>query len=210
MKELDLLKKNWQKSENSFEQISEKELYKMLHHKSSSIVKLILIISIIEVLFWTFMNVFFNSDDYFKKLHHDEILVYMKIFTYFNYAVVLFFIYLFYKNYVNITTTASTKQLMKDILKTRKTVQYYVYYNLVMIVLSSVTGFYIAFAYNPEISSLRDKINADPQAMLIVIGILGLLTLLLFGFFWLIYRVLYGTLLRKLYSNYKELKKIDL
>jgi hypothetical protein len=40
------------------------------------------------------------------------------------------FIYLFYKNYIRISTIASTKQLMKDILKTRKTVQYYVWYNL--------------------------------------------------------------------------------
>jgi hypothetical protein len=31
-----------------------------------------------------------------------------------------------------------------------------------------------------------------------------------FGAFWLFYRVLYGILLRRLYANYKELKKIDL
>ena len=99
MKELDLLKKNWKNSENSFEQISEKDLYKMLHHKSSSIVKLILILSIAEVLFWTFISVFFNGDEYLKKLHHDEIFVYLKVITYFNYAVILVFIYLFYKNY---------------------------------------------------------------------------------------------------------------
>ena len=210
MKELDLLKKNWQKSENSFEQISEKELYKMLHHKSSSIVKLILIISVIEVLFWTFISVCFNGDEYFKKLHHDEVLVYLKALTYFNYAVVLVFIYLFYKNYKMISTTASTKQLMKDILKTRKTVHCYVYYNLIMIVLSLIAGFYMAFAFNPEVSLLRDKIASDPKAMVIVVGLLTLVTLVFFGVFWLFYRLLYGTLLRKLYANYNELKKIDL
>jgi len=48
MKELDLLKKDWQKSGNSFEQISEGEIYKMLHKKSSSVVKWILIVSILE------------------------------------------------------------------------------------------------------------------------------------------------------------------
>ena len=46
MKELDLLKKDWKKNSDSFEQISEKEIYKMIHKKSSSIVKWILIISI--------------------------------------------------------------------------------------------------------------------------------------------------------------------
>ena len=210
MKELDLLKKNWKNSENSFEQISEKDLYKMLHHKSSSIVKLILIISIVEVLFWTFLNVFFSGDEYFKKLHHEEIFVYANMIMYFNYVVVLVFIYLFYKNYKMISTLTTTKQLMKDILKTKKIVNYYVYYNLGMIVLTSLSAFYMAFAFNPEISSLRDKIASDPKAMAIVIGIVVVITLAFFGVFWLIYRLLYGTLLRKLHSNYKELQKIDL
>jgi DNA-binding CsgD family transcriptional regulator len=44
------IKKDWQKSDNSFNQISETEIYKMIHKKSSSIVKWILIISILEVL----------------------------------------------------------------------------------------------------------------------------------------------------------------
>ncbi|MFT5964898.1 MAG: hypothetical protein ACI9L6_001650, partial [Flavobacterium sp.] len=35
MKELDLLKKDWKKNENSFEQISETEIYQMIHKKSS-------------------------------------------------------------------------------------------------------------------------------------------------------------------------------
>ena len=47
MKELDLLKKDWQKN-NAFEQVSEVEIYKMLHQKSSSIVKWILIVSLLE------------------------------------------------------------------------------------------------------------------------------------------------------------------
>lgn len=210
MKELDLLKKNWKNSENSFEQISEKDLYKMLHHKSSSIVKLILIISIIEVLFWTFLNVFFSGDEYFKKLHHEEIFVYADMIMYFNYVVVLVFIYLFYKNYKMISTLTTTKQLMKDILKTKKIVNCYVYYNLGMIVLTSLSAFYMAFAFNPEISSLKDKIVSDPKAMAIVVGIVVVITLAFFGVFWLIYRLLYGRLLRKLYGNYKELQKIDL
>ena len=31
MKELDLLKKDWQKIDNSFEQVSEIDIYKMIH-----------------------------------------------------------------------------------------------------------------------------------------------------------------------------------
>jgi hypothetical protein len=210
MKELDLLKKDWQKSSNSFEQVSEIEIYKMIHKKSSSIVKWIFIISILEVLLWTSLNVCFSSDDYLKKMNHEEIILYLDIFNYFSYGVMLVFIYFFYKNYVTISATVSTKQLMKDILKTRKTVQYYVWYNLGMIVLSSIIAFYITFAYNPEMNVLKDKITTNGKAMAITIGFLILTTLVFFGAFWLFYRVLYGILLRRLHANYKELKKIDL
>ncbi len=210
MKELDLLKKDWQKNDTSFVVVSETEIYKMIHKKSSSIVKWILIISILEVCLWTFLNVFFNSDDYFKEMKHDEIITYINVLNYFSYGVVLVFIYLFYKNYIVISTTVSTKQLMKDILKTRKTVQYYVWYNLGMIVLYCIIGFTIAFTYNPQLSSLRDKIAGDGKILAITIGILVLTTFVFFGIFWLFYRLLYGILLRRLYANYKELKKIDL
>jgi hypothetical protein len=210
MEELDLLKKDWQKNANSFTPITEVEIYKMLHKKSSSIVKWILIISVLEVLLWTSISVIFNTDDYLKKLKHDELIVYFEAFTIFNYGVILFFIYLFYKNYVAISTTASTKQLMSDIMKTRKTVQYYVWYNLGMIVLSLIIGFIIAFAYNPEVSTLRDQIATNSKVMVFTIGILFLTIVAFFGAFWLFYRLLYGILLRKLYANYKELKKIDL
>ena len=53
MDELDILKKDWKKNENSYTQITEKEIYGMLHKKSSSIVKWILVISILEIAFWS-------------------------------------------------------------------------------------------------------------------------------------------------------------
>ncbi|SHM57183.1 hypothetical protein [Flavobacterium xanthum] len=210
MKELDLLKKDWQKDDHSFEQVSEIEIYKMIHKKSSSIVKWILIISILEVLLWTCLSVCFDSDEYLEKIQHSEFIPYFEVLNYANYAVILVFIYLFYKNYILISTTASTKQLMKDILKTRKTVQYYVWYNLAMLVFSLIIGFIIAFVYNPEMEVLKEKIAENNKVMAITIGILLLISLLLFGLLWLFYRLLYGILLRRLYVNYKELKKIDL
>jgi hypothetical protein len=210
MKELDLLKKDWQKNTDSFEQVSETEIYKMIHKKSSSIVKWILIISILEVLLWTALNVCFNNDDYFKKMNHDEIILYLDIFSYFSYGVMLVFIYFFYKNYVRISTTVSTKQLMKDILKTRKTVQYYVYFNLTMIVMSLIVAFIIAFAYDPDTIALTNKIATNGKALAITIVVILMIFIVIVGAFWLFYRVLYGILLRRLYVNYKELKKIDL
>ena len=212
MEELDLLKKAWQKDEHSFQQVTEVEIYKMLHTKSSSIVKWILIISILEVILWTAISIIFNTDDYLKQMHSENLIVYFKVLNYINYAVVIGFIYLFYKNYIKISTTDSTKNLMKDILKTRKTVQYYVWYNLGMITLSMFLGFALAFVYNPQMTLLKDKIAHENgnKTLLITCGIMLLSTIVFVGVFWLFYKLLYGILLRKLNSNYKELKKIDL
>ncbi|MBL7885189.1 MAG: hypothetical protein JNJ52_00445 [Flavobacterium sp.] len=206
MEELDLLKKDWKKSESSFQQITEVDIYKMIHKKSSSIVKWILIISILEVLLWTSVNVVFNTDDYLRQMHGEYLINYLKALTIFNYVVIAIFIYFFYINYRNISATNSTKQLMKDILKTRKTVKYYVWYNLGMIVLSSIAGFILAFSINPKMS----QITHNMKAMVITICILAVFLIVFVGVFWLFYYLIYGTLLRKLFKNYNELKKIDL
>ncbi|MEN2402854.1 hypothetical protein GKZ90_0023910 [Flavobacterium sp. MC2016-06] len=209
MKELDLLKKDWKKSENSFEQISEKEIYKMIHKKSSSNVRWILIISILEILFWTLSNYFSNTDDILHKINHPEIILYMQILMYLTYAITLVFIYLFYKNYKTISTTVSTKLLMSSILRTRKMVQYYVWYNLGNIVISSILSFFISYVYNPDMAFFREKLAQNGIAMIFSVGVFLIITVFLLGFFWCIYRLLYGRLLRRLYANYKELKKID-
>ena len=209
MEELDLLKKDWQKLDN-FNQVSEQDIYGMLQKKSSSIVKWILIISILEFLLWTCLNVFYNADDYLKQIKHPEFIMFSNILTYVSYGVILVFIYFLYQNYKKITTTVSTKQLMNDILRTKKTVQYYVWYNLAMIVLSSILGFAIAFFYNPQITVLRQKMENSNRIMIITMITMIVVTAIFLGIFWLFYKLLYGILLKKLYANYKELKKIDL
>jgi hypothetical protein len=212
MEELDLLKKAWNKDNASFNQVSEEEIYKMLHRKSSSIVKWILIISILEIVLWSAIGLVYNTEDAVKSIHAEGLLIYLRILTYVNYIVVIGFIYCFYKNYTKISTTTSTKQLMNDILKTRKTVRNYVWYNLIMICICSILGFVMAFVYNPEMNAVKEKIaNDESNLILIKIILLLFVTLvLLVGAFWLFYRLLYGILMRRLNTNYKELKKIDL
>lgn len=206
MEELDLLKKDWKKKENSFQQISEVAIYKMIHKESSSTVKWILILSILEVLIWSVVSVFYNSDEYLIKIHSEYLIKYFQILTYVNYAVIAIFIYLFYRNYISISTTTSTKKLMKAILKTRKTVRNYVWYNLAMIAIGMVIGMALAFNTNPEVQNMLQN---DKVFYLTVTFCIIALTIV-FGLFWLFYRLVYGMLLRKLLTNYKELKKIDL
>jgi len=64
MEELDLLKKAWKKDTHSLEQVSEVEIYKMLHKKSSSIVKWIFYISLIELSFGFILNIIMSLTKY--------------------------------------------------------------------------------------------------------------------------------------------------
>jgi len=205
MEELDLLKKDWKKNENSFEQISDVDIYKMLHKKSSSIVKWILIISILEFLLLRGLDFLILFDDEYKtKMSVIHLYDFEIALTTVNYIVLIAFIYLFYKNFKNINTASSTKKLMVDILNTRRMVKYYVWYNLALVAISSAVAVFSEVQYNTTLSGFYEK----HQVALYVLSI-GII-LVLFLIFWLFYKLLYGILLRKLYRNYNELKKIDL
>lgn len=206
MEELDLLKKDWKKSENSFEQLSEKDIYNMIHQKSSSVVKWILIISLIELSIGILLNVLSFDIDFFNKIDANGYSIYIEVLTVVNYVVILFFVYKFFKNYKTISSTDSTKKLMDDIISTRKTVQYYIWYNLIMIAFSGLFGTYVALS----ITEKTKHVTLDTSFMVIFclacILVVGVLVFL----FWLFYKLLYGRLLKKLFNNYNELKKIDL
>jgi hypothetical protein len=203
---LDLLKKDWQKLDNSFEQVSEASIYGMLHKKSSSIVKWILIISLIELGLGVVLSFLSFDMEMLKKIEDSDYGTFLETVTIFNYAVILFFVYRFYINYKKISTTKTTRQLMDDIISTRKTVKHYIFYNLMMVGISVLFAVLYAVDLNPKLDSIT--MNSKN------IAIIGLLcALIIVGFvavFWLFYRLIYGRLLRKLFVNYNELKKIDL
>jgi hypothetical protein len=178
MEELDLLKKAWKKDTHSLEQVSEVEIYKMLHKKSSSIVKWIFYISLIELSFGFILN----------------------------------FIYRFYKMYQRISVVDTTKNLLESILKTRKVVKQYVIFNLVTLALVFAVVFSLGLYYGYIDIMLKKGITTpeiSTKTILISIAIIVLFTSVVTFIFWLFYRLLYGILLRRLYANYKELKKID-
>ena len=212
MDELDLLKKDWKKQESSFQQIDEKEIYGMLHKRSSSIVKWIVIISILELLLWTSISFFTADEKYFKTLKMYHLDTVMPIISFINYGVVLFFIYLFFKNYRAINTTDTVKQLMQNILKTRKTVKYYVWYNLGMTAFLFIVVFFFQFMYDPVIKKMIENASTNINAetfYCIMIVVYAVVIAVFVGLIWIFYRVLYGILMRRLQKNYNELKKID-
>lgn len=204
MDELEILKRDWKKKENSFNQVSEKEIYGMLHKRSSSIVKWILIISILEFLFLRILDIStFFDEDYSNQMKLNHIYEFEKYVTLLNFFVLSIFIYYFYKNFKSINNSSSVKKLMTDIINTRKTVKYYVWYNLILVGISSMFIIFSMFNYNKQINSfyLENKLFFIFIGLTIVVFIIVII--------WLFYKLIYGILLKRLLNNYKELEKMD-
>ena len=205
MDDLDLLKKNWQK-QDSFNQVSEQDIYEMLQKKSSSIVKWLFFMSVLEFLFCTIMNVFTDGDNILGNKKYD---FYFELLEYFSFLVTLIFVYLLWNNYKKISTISNTKKLMSDILNTKKIVNYYVIYNLVTIVFVLIIGFAFLALKNTDNPILAAKIAENPSLVWVLTAIFIVVAIIILAVIWLFYKLLYGILLKKLYSNYEELKKID-
>ena len=209
---LDLLKKDWKKREGNIPQLSYDQIYKMIWKRSSSIVKWIFVISILEFLFWALLTIFMADNDYWtqmERLHLKEFTVATYVI---NYGITFFFIFCFYKNYRRISSTDNVAKLMKNILRTRKTVKYYIGYVLISTALITIIFTYFLLEYHSSNTVVEDieKYSFTPLQWLMFAGIiLGGLAVFL-GIIWLFYRVVYGILLRRLNKNYKELKKLEI
>ncbi|UMB61877.1 hypothetical protein MHL31_06715 [Lutibacter sp. A80] len=211
MDELELLKKDWKKQDAKFPKLSYNEIYKIIHKKSSSVVKWILIICIAELIFWNLLN-FLIPESYLEIYEKFHIKNFLYVTQGLHYIVVLIFIYLFYKNYKAISVVENTNKLMQSIIKTRKTVNYYVYYNLILYVLLSVIVNIIMFS-NPDImlETLTPNNSTVDQNMFLTIMLISqvVAAFIIIGLLWLYYKIIYGILLKKLTKNYKELKSLN-
>ncbi|MBO2545625.1 hypothetical protein J0871_14475 [Salegentibacter sp. BDJ18] len=208
---LDLLKKDWKKREGNIPQLSYDEIYKMLLKRSSSIVKWIFVISILEFLFWALITIFWADHEYWAEMERIHLKEFTVVTYAINYGITFFFIYCFYKNYRRISSTDSVAKLIKNILRTRKTVKYYIGYILISTALITLIYTYFFMNYHATNTVVEDveKYSFTPLQWLMFAGImLGGLAVFL-GIIWLFYRVIYGILLRRLNKNYKELKKLE-
>jgi len=209
MEELDLLKKHWKKSAD-FPQFSKEDIQKIIHKKSTSIVKWIFIISVIEFslgIIGTFaLGRFITTDELIRNNSYDKFETYSPFITIIFYVILAYFVYRFYQMYRKITVDASTRELMKNILKTRTIVNRYILFNVVVVIGSFLIGGIIGMLstdYNKKIA--EDAILINSIMVLVFIVCSALLAVLV----WLFYKLIYGVLLRKLDKNYEELKKID-
>tara|TARA_B100000787_G_scaffold146096_1_gene116576 strand:- start:671 stop:1327 length:657 start_codon:yes stop_codon:yes gene_type:complete len=214
MDELELLKKDWDTSKQNYPNLNKEEIYKLISKRSSSIVKWIFIISVLEFSLWTILSFSLDSSNIaIEKIQSYDYGFIYYLFVGISYIVLFGFMYLFYKNYRNISVTENTKMLMERILKTRKTVKQYVIYNITVMYLGIILGVIMELSSNSETQILISDIKSEGENVIyifyLIVAVLSLIamaliTILFLGFYYLIY----GLLLKRLKINYKELKKI--
>lgn len=199
--DLEQYKKTWTRQPKETQKVSREDIYKMTQAKSSSIVKWIFIIGILEFILLNSSYFFFDFKEImnqYKKLGLEKFIFYSQIILY---AIVIYFLIQFYRNYKKISVTDTTNSLMGKIIKTRRTVRNYVILNLSYIVILLIA---VSIAF---INAIYGDISAKKLTLIIATFIAILIIFL--GIFWLFYQLLYGILLRKLKNNYKELAKLE-
>lgn len=213
MEELEILKKDWKKVDSRYPKLSYDDIYKMILKKSSSIVKWIFIISILEFVFWTVISFALKDADFNKKFESYNAQNIMIPFMILGYIILTYFFYKFFMNYRTISATDNAKRLMENILKTRRTVKHYVAFNLIYLVVSAFLVLGIEINRDETMIATINKAAANGELFkfyAITIISVTLVLALLIGLFLVFYYLIYGLLLKRLNTNYKELKKLEI
>jgi len=205
MEELDILKKNWNKETHP--KITADTIYKMILKKSSSAVKWIFIICMIELGLGLTSGVLLltNSENELNLPMWLETTI-----TITGILIPIIYSYKFFKNYQTINTTSSVKDLLNNIIKTRKTVKQFVLINLsliaVMMIFTSYHTLTMPMGVNNDIAYPLVTIK---DYFILAFAIL-IITAIVIGICLFVYFLLYGILMRKLNKNHNELKQLDL
>ena len=205
-------KKVWKNQPEEKNKISALEIYKMTQSKSNSIVKWIFIIGLLEFVFWFAINYLGTKNGALEPYEKLNLINFIDNFNYFHYVVVVLFLILFYRNFSLISTVDDTKTLMKNILLVRKTVKWYVYYNLINVVVFSIILNILIFNTPDGINILsgidNESFNKEHMMSVFIIAQIVVMAIMIL-ILWLFYYLLYGILLKKLNKNYKELTKLN-
>lgn len=213
MDQLDILKSKWQSQKSDYPTYSTEQITSLLAKKSSSIVKWIFYIGIAEFLILGLITIFYTGN----SAEHDNMVDMIGQEVYYgsyvvSYVVILFFIYKFWKNYKNISADQPSRTLMKNILKTRKTMKYYIWFNLIYVMLFGMIVAVLMVFNNPEFAEIvnsedfqEHKFKFMAGYILFTIVLLATFCAVLYG----VYSLIYGILLKRLKKNYQELKKME-
>ncbi len=212
MEELELLKRDWKKKEDELPRLSRTEIYPMILRRSTSIVKWIFYISIIEFVFWTTLNIVTSDSESWKQMRNIHTYYFMVGLTVLSYIILVYFIYKFHSNYKRISFTDSSKKLMKTILDTKRTVTQYVWFNLSIFMVSLLGMMYGTLRYGQDgekIQQLALQTENETLFWVLICFLCLISTVVFLVLLWLFYKLLYGILLKKLRQNYNELRQME-
>jgi hypothetical protein len=190
--------------EESKIRFSQDDIGQMVQKKSTSIVKWILIISLLEFILPNLLFIFTDFDATKQFYQQYGLSNSMMMYTAIHILVIIGFIFVFYKNYKNISSESTVKNLLGNILKTRRTVKYYIYYNLTIMGIIGINIFYSVY------NSIEFQNTLAEGTSMLKIWVISIILLCLALFiFWVFYRIIYGFFLRKLKKNYAALSHQD-
>lgn len=216
--DLDSFKKTWQEQPVQ-EKYDNTEILQMLNRKSRNYVKYIFWISVVELLFFSGIGLFYiikgdESNSFLKLLERlgaqktpeiianfDTIYLAIKVLSL---LVTAYFVFKFYQNYHKIKIEENLKGLITRIIKFKKTVNAFILISIAILLVFILTfTAFIFYALNSQ--------NIEPKGsdLMIVIAIIIVSTALCVLLIWLYYKLVYGIIIRKLDKNLKQLKEID-
>lgn len=216
--DLDHFKKTWQEQPVQ-EKYDNTEILQMLNKKSRNYVKYIFWISVVELLFFSGIGLFYvikgdESNSFLKLLERlgaqktpeiianfDTIYFAIKVLSL---LVTAYFVFKFYQNYHKIKIEENLKGLITRIINFKKTVNAFILISIAILLVFIMTfTAFIFYALNSQ--------NIEPKGsdLMIVIAIIIISTVLCVLLIWLYYKLVYGIIIRKLDRNLKQLKDID-
>jgi len=200
MKELELLKKDWDKNEDAFKDYSEYEIYTMIKHKSVSVAKTLFLIGLIEIVLWSVYGYINGEFPYLRAVLFSGFIIL---------AVLLF---------RRLKTGNDSLSLMKNILNIRKLILGYAAISFFLIILDNLIHFdlytrdFMAGAKDGWNKGHNIIVHTNPGTMVPEWGnyaVFLFFMLLAFFIIYAVYKRTYGKILSDLRKNYRDLSRIE-
>ncbi len=204
MNELEDLKKHW-KAQKFERQFSKEELYSMLKQRSKNAVQWILYLSIAEFVFYLIFPVLVpNSFEYYNYYKGLNLYGFAVGLTVLSYTFLMYYIFVFYKNYTKINVSDSVNGLLNSVLQSRKAITQYIAINLSMLFLFLLIVVQRIVMDPSKMEELATH-NIDPNLLLFSLLASFVVFLLIFALF---YYLVYGRFIRRLKKNAIELNQL--
>lgn len=216
--DLDSFKKTWQEQPVQ-PKYDNTEILQMLNRKSRNYIKYIFWISVVEFLFFSVLGLFYffqeEESDSFRNVlerlgaqgapevedNFGHVYLAIKVLSL---LITAYFVLKFYQNYRKIKIEENLKGLITRIIKFKKTVNAFILISIVLLV--AFTFVLIAFIFYTLNSQNIQPTNSN--LTIIIVGIV-VSTLLAVSMIWFYYKLVYGSIIKKLDKNLDQLKRID-